>query len=180
MLDRHSPYSLYDTSIGGFTMGADYNQKDAEGFINILGLPVKIGGAKTQAPRSPLGAKEEEMKLWGGRFARQRDRAFEKFSESFSVDQRLIHYDLRVNVAYVRELGRARVLTRGEVRRLRRGLEAIRRYVEAHPHWASGAAAKTFTPGWKRAWKNTRGRWRESSAPAAAATIWWRPRLGSS
>jgi argininosuccinate synthase len=51
VLDRQSPYSLYDTSIGGFTMGADYNQKDAEGFINILGLPVKIAAA-----RKPNGA----------------------------------------------------------------------------------------------------------------------------
>ena len=42
VFDRVSPYSLYDTSIGGFTMGADYDQKDAEGFINIIGLPIKI------------------------------------------------------------------------------------------------------------------------------------------
>jgi argininosuccinate synthase len=46
VLDRHSPYSLYDTSIGGFTMGADYDQRDAEGFINILGLPVKLAAAR--------------------------------------------------------------------------------------------------------------------------------------
>ncbi len=46
VLDRHSPHSLYDVSIGGFTMGADYNQKDAEGFINITGLPVRIAAAK--------------------------------------------------------------------------------------------------------------------------------------
>jgi argininosuccinate synthase len=46
VLDRRSPHSLYDVSIGGFTMGADYDQKDAEGFINILGLPVKIAAAK--------------------------------------------------------------------------------------------------------------------------------------
>ncbi len=49
VLERHSPYSLYDTSIGGFTMGADYNQKDAEGFINILGLPVRIAAARKSA-----------------------------------------------------------------------------------------------------------------------------------
>jgi len=42
VLDRQSPFSLYDTSIGSFVMGADYNQKDAEGFINILGLPLRI------------------------------------------------------------------------------------------------------------------------------------------
>ena len=42
ILDRRSPYSLYNPSIAAFTMRADYNQKDAEGFINILGLPVKL------------------------------------------------------------------------------------------------------------------------------------------
>jgi len=45
VLDRESTYSLYDTSIGSFVMGADYDQKDAEGFINILGLPLKIEAA---------------------------------------------------------------------------------------------------------------------------------------
>jgi argininosuccinate lyase len=79
------------------------------------------------------------MKLWGGRFSGgRRDSLFEEFSESFSVDQRLILYDLRVNQAYVRELGRVRVLAAGETRRLTRGLEAIRRYVLTHPGWASG------------------------------------------
>jgi argininosuccinate synthase len=47
ILNRESPYSLYDTSIGGFTMGADYDQKDAEGFINIIGLPVKLEALKS-------------------------------------------------------------------------------------------------------------------------------------
>jgi argininosuccinate synthase len=42
VLDRQSPYSLYDTSIGSFVMNPDYNQKDAEGFINILGLPLRL------------------------------------------------------------------------------------------------------------------------------------------
>ncbi len=45
VLDRESPYSLYDTSIGSFVMSADYNQKDAEGFINILGLPLRLEAA---------------------------------------------------------------------------------------------------------------------------------------
>ena len=50
------------------------------------------------------------MKLWGGRFSGRRDPQFEKFSESFSLDQRFIFYDLRVNLAYVKELGAARAL----------------------------------------------------------------------
>ena len=76
------------------------------------------------------------MKLWGGRFTGRRDPRFEKFSESFSLDQRFILYDLRVNAAYVTELGRVGVFKPAETRRLIRGLGAIRRGVEGNPGWA--------------------------------------------
>lgn len=83
------------------------------------------------------------MKLWGGRFGRGRgDPAFERFSESFSIDQRLINYDLRVNHAYVKALGRAEVLGAGEVRRLVRGLEAVRRAVQRRRNWARGETSE--------------------------------------
>ena len=36
-----SPYSLYSESIATFG-ASDYNQKDAEGFINLYGLPVRV------------------------------------------------------------------------------------------------------------------------------------------
>jgi argininosuccinate synthase len=36
---RKSEYSLYRTDLSSFTMGSGYDQKDAEGFIRILGLP---------------------------------------------------------------------------------------------------------------------------------------------
>jgi argininosuccinate lyase len=76
------------------------------------------------------------MRLWGGRFTGRRDPRFERFSESFSLDQRFILYDLRVNLAYVAELGRAGVFAPAEARRLERGLEAMRRSVEGNPGWA--------------------------------------------
>ena len=83
------------------------------------------------------------MKLWGGRFAPgRRDPLFERFSESFSVDQRLVLYDLQVNRAYVRALGEARVLAATEVRQLTRGLDRLRRYVETHPGWARGQTSE--------------------------------------
>ena len=82
------------------------------------------------------------MKLWGGRFAGRTDPRFEKFSESFSFDQRLIQYDLRVNLAYMKTLGAVRVLAPGEVRRLVRGLEALGRYVKSHPDWAAGQTSE--------------------------------------
>jgi argininosuccinate synthase len=36
---RKSEHSLYRTDLSSFTMGDSYDQKDAEGFIRILGLP---------------------------------------------------------------------------------------------------------------------------------------------
>ncbi len=41
-LSRKSPNSLYSLNIASFTMGAEYDQKDALGFINLVGLPIKV------------------------------------------------------------------------------------------------------------------------------------------
>ncbi len=38
---RQSPYSLYSNDLSSFTMGESYDQKDAKGFIQILGLPAR-------------------------------------------------------------------------------------------------------------------------------------------
>ena len=39
VVSRQSEFSLYNTDLSSFTMGESYNQKDAAGFIRILGLP---------------------------------------------------------------------------------------------------------------------------------------------
>lgn len=44
-----SPYALYDKKLSSFGSDAIYNQKDAEGFINLFGLPMKVR-ALTQGP----------------------------------------------------------------------------------------------------------------------------------
>ena len=36
-----SPYSLYSVKVASFDDDTEYNQKDAEGFINLYGLPIK-------------------------------------------------------------------------------------------------------------------------------------------
>jgi argininosuccinate synthase len=41
-VSRKSPNSLYSLNIASFTMGAEYDQKDAFGFINLIGLPIKV------------------------------------------------------------------------------------------------------------------------------------------
>ncbi len=38
---RQSEFALYSPELSSFTMGADYDQKDAAGFIKILGLPAR-------------------------------------------------------------------------------------------------------------------------------------------
>jgi len=48
VLSRRSPYSLYSLDIASFTMGASYDQKDACGFINLIGLPIKVRAAVMQ------------------------------------------------------------------------------------------------------------------------------------
>lgn len=43
-----SPYSLYSESLASFTTGELYDHHDAEGFINLFGLPLKVRAMKMQ------------------------------------------------------------------------------------------------------------------------------------
>lgn len=51
VMSRKSPFSLYSEEIASFTMGAEYNQKDAEGFINLVGLPIRVHASVTREAR---------------------------------------------------------------------------------------------------------------------------------
>jgi len=53
---RKSEYSLYRTDLSSFTMGESYDQKDAAGFIRILGLP-----ARSRAILRKATPEEEEV-----------------------------------------------------------------------------------------------------------------------
>ncbi len=58
VVSRQSENSLYRTDLSSFTMGDSYDQKDAEGFIRILGLPsrsrarLRADAAKPEVTRS--------------------------------------------------------------------------------------------------------------------------------
>ncbi len=43
-----SPHSLYDTDLASFTTGELYDHHDAEGFIKLFGLPVRVRAMKKQ------------------------------------------------------------------------------------------------------------------------------------
>ncbi len=49
-VSRRSPNSLYSLGIASFTMGAGYDQKDALGFINLIGLPMRMRAALKAKP----------------------------------------------------------------------------------------------------------------------------------
>ncbi|HEV8145219.1 MAG TPA: argininosuccinate synthase [Bryobacteraceae bacterium] len=48
-VSRKSPNSLYSLNIASFTMGAEYDQRDARGFINLIGLPIQVQAGVKQA-----------------------------------------------------------------------------------------------------------------------------------
>ena len=50
-----SPYSLYNESIASFTTGDLYDHHDAEGFINLFGLSLKVRAMKLQENEKKLG-----------------------------------------------------------------------------------------------------------------------------
>ena len=43
-----SPYSLYNESLASFTTGDLYDHHDADGFITLFGLPLKVRAMKMQ------------------------------------------------------------------------------------------------------------------------------------
>ena len=57
-LSRISPYSLYAPAIASFTMGSEYDQRDAEGFINLTGLPIRVHAAVQGGLREAEGGSE--------------------------------------------------------------------------------------------------------------------------
>ena len=79
-------------------MGAEYDQRDARGFINLIGLPIQVRASLQKA------AEENRMKLWGGRFEAGPSEVFERFSGSLHFDKRLSDADIRGSQAYARAL----------------------------------------------------------------------------
>ena len=60
VVGRKSPWSLYNLSLATYDKGDKFNQKAAEGFIHLWGLPVK-----TQAQVQLLGDKEGPLSIVG-------------------------------------------------------------------------------------------------------------------
>jgi argininosuccinate synthase len=50
-MSRKSKHSLYSLDIASFTMGESYDQRDAQGFINLLGLPIRVRASMNGKPQ---------------------------------------------------------------------------------------------------------------------------------
>ena len=71
------------------------------------------------------------MRLWGGRFAEENDQRVADFTRSIELDRELAADDIAGSIAHVRALGRAGLLTDGEVAELVSGLEGLASEVAA-------------------------------------------------
>ena len=81
------------------------------GFINLIGLPIKVRALAEAAEVS-----KQRMKLWGGRFEDGPSEVFERFSGSLHFDRRLIYADIRGSQAFARALRARRHPDGGRVR----------------------------------------------------------------
>ncbi len=69
-------------------------------------------------------------KPWSGRFSEETDEFVEEFTESVSFDKELALEDIKQDIAHVRTLQRAGVLSKEESRKIIEGLESIRKDIE--------------------------------------------------
>jgi argininosuccinate synthase len=53
---RECPFSLYQPSYATFGPDTVYDQRDAQGFIRLFGLPIRIGAALEGTRAPSLGA----------------------------------------------------------------------------------------------------------------------------
>ena len=71
------------------------------------------------------------VKPWGGRFKKGTDRKVEEFTQSIHFDRRLFRYDIEGSVAHARMLGKQGIISTDEERSIRKGLNGIRKEMEA-------------------------------------------------
>lgn len=73
------------------------------------------------------------MKLWGGNYAADPDRAFWEFNRSFGFDRRLLREEIAASRAYARALGRCGAIPEDDAARLDAGLGDVLARAERDP-----------------------------------------------
>ena len=73
----------------------------------------------------------KKTQLWGGRFTGSTADSVVAFTASIDVDRRLYRYDIDGSVAHARMLGKQRIITAVESRKIVAGLRAVRKEIES-------------------------------------------------
>ena len=89
----------------------------------------------------PIAARKDD-RLWGGRFEREPDKAFDAFQRSFSFDRRLLPYEFAVDRAWAKALQTVGILTEVEVRDTLIALQTISDELNADPTFLEGSTAE--------------------------------------
>jgi len=89
----------------------------------------------------PIAARKDD-RLWGGRFEREPDKAFDAFQRSFSFDRRLLPYEFAVDRAWAKALQKVGILTEIEVRDTLIALQSISDELNADPTFLEGSTAE--------------------------------------
>ena len=89
----------------------------------------------------PIAARKDD-RLWGGRFEREPDKAFDAFQRSFSFDRRLLPFEFAVDRAWAKALQKVGILTEIEVRDTLIALQSISDELNADPTFLEGSTAE--------------------------------------
>ncbi len=63
------------------------------------------------------------MKMWNGRFSKLPDNLMEEFNNSLSFDIALIEDDIAGSIAWAKALGKKGIISKGDCRKIVRGLK---------------------------------------------------------
>ena len=75
--------------------------------------------------------KKSNKKLWGGRFAGGTAQSVEAFTASIEIDCRLYRHDIVGSIAHAKMLAKQRIIGARDAAKIVRGLETIRREIDA-------------------------------------------------
>jgi argininosuccinate lyase len=84
----------------------------------------------------------KDDRLWGGRFDKAPDALFDAFQNSFAFDSRLLPYEIAVDRAWAKALGRISILTESEVQQTLTALDKIAKRAETDPVWMASSNAE--------------------------------------
>jgi argininosuccinate lyase len=90
---------------------------------------------------SDSGVKKDD-RLWGGRFEREPNAAFDAFQRSLAFDRRLLPYELAVDRAWAKALQSVGILDAAEVQQTMGALERIAERAKTDKAWLDSSSAE--------------------------------------